>query len=176
MGSPQPPSPVKLVAGLLAASDALLAEAAVALSNCWGAVDAHTVPVSWTASSYYCDEMGADLRRQFISFERLVAPGKLAGIKQMTNALEGTWTINGCRRVNLDPGYVGASKLVLASTKDAAPRVYLSGGIYAEVALVFHAGTFHAGAHTYPDYAAAETRGFFTRVRSRYLAQLRALP
>ena len=32
------------------------AEAAVALSNCWGALDAHTAPVSWTASTYYRDE------------------------------------------------------------------------------------------------------------------------
>jgi hypothetical protein len=176
MGSPQPPSSVKLVAGLLAASDALLADAVAALNNCFGPLDAHTTPAPWTVSTYYRDEMGADLRRQFISFERLIAPGKLAGIKQMTNALEGAWTAHGRRQVNLDPGYVGTTKLVLASTKDAAQRVYLSGGIYAEVALVFHDGTFHAGAHAYPDYAAAETRRFFTRVRSQYLAQLRTLP
>ena len=36
------------------------------------------------------------------------------------------------RRVNLDAGYLCLAKLVLASTKDHAHRIYLRDGIYAE--------------------------------------------
>jgi hypothetical protein len=173
MGTPKTPQPVTLIAGLLAASDALLAEAADALSRRFGPIDAASAPITWDASTYYRDEMGDALRRQFVSFERLLAPGKLAAVKQNTNAMENAWRTATGRQVNIDPGYVTATKLVLASTKDAAHRVYLSGSIYAEVTLQFSNGSFRAHAQTYRDYATPEAIAFFNRVRARYLAQLR---
>ena len=39
------------------------------------------------------------------------------------------------RAVNVDPGYVDGARLVLASTKDHAHRIWLRDGIYAEVTL-----------------------------------------
>jgi len=174
MGTPQSPVPVKLLFGLLAASDALLAEASATLAVRFGAIDASSVPVDWNASPYYRDEMGPAIRRQFVSIAALLAPGKLAGLKQLANTLEDTWRTGVRRQVNIDPGYLSATKLVLASTKDAAHRIYLSGGIYAEATLLFSDGTFRAHAHTYPDYTAADAIAFFNRVRAVYLAQLRA--
>lgn len=41
------------------------------------------------------------------------------------------------RKVNLDPGYLEPSKLVLASTKNFSHRIYLNQGIYGEVTLLF---------------------------------------
>lgn len=175
MGTPHSPSPVKLVVGLLAASDALLSAATHTLCARFGPLDAASAPIDWDASSYYSDEMGAALRRQFLSFEHLVPAGKLAGLKQLTNQMEATWQAPAGRQVNIDPGYIAATKLVLASTKDAAHRVYLSGGMYAEVALHFNNGSFRPHAHSYPDYAAAAAIAFFNRVRSDYLAQLRGV-
>ena len=173
MGTPQPPRPVKLVVGLLAAADVLLEQATSALRERFGPIDAASAVTDWTASSYYRDEMGNAIRRQFLSFARLLAPGRLAGLKQLTNQMEHTWrTVRG-RQVNIDPGYIAATKLVLASTKDAAHRVYLSGGIYAEVTLHFISTSFRAHAYTYPDYAAADAIAFFDMVRMQYLAQLR---
>jgi hypothetical protein len=132
------------------------------------------VATPWNVSAYYTSEMGPIILRQFLSFERLIAPGKLAGVKHSTNHLESHWHSGAGRRVNIDPGYVGTSKLVLASTKDAAHRVYLSGGIYAEVTLRFEHGSFTAYSHTYPDYTAPDTIAFFNGARATYLAQLRA--
>lgn len=173
MGTPKPPPPVKLIASLLASSDALLVEARRALSDHFGPVDATSDVIAWDLSTYYRAEMGDAIRRQFLSFERLIAPGKLAGFKQMTNELEDAWRTASGRQINLDPGYLAATKLVLASTKDAAHRVYLSGGTYAEATLQFSSGTFGPYPHTYPDYAAADAIAFFNRVRATYLAQLR---
>jgi len=34
--------------------------------------------------------------------------------------------------VNIDPGYISLGKLVLASTKDHAHRLYLGEGVYGE--------------------------------------------
>ncbi len=174
MGTAKTPDPVKLVVGLLAGSDTLLDEAIAALSERFGRVDASSGPRPWEVSTYYRDEMGPHLRRQFLSFGDLIAPGKLAGVKQMTNDMENAWRTATGRQVNIDPGYVATTKLVLASTKDAAHRVYLSGGIFAEVTLEFANGSFRPHAHTYPDYASPAAIAFFNAVRATYLAQLRA--
>ncbi|MFI5396872.1 MAG: DUF4416 family protein [Candidatus Binatia bacterium] len=165
---------MKLIAGLLASSDALLDEAARALSQRFGPLDGSSTITAWDVSTYYCDEMGNDIKRQFVTFEKLIAPGKLAGVKQLTNEMEQAWRIATGRRVNIDPGYIAAAKLVLASTKDAAHRVYLSGGIYAEVTLHFNNASFQPHPHSYRDYAAPKAIAFFNGARARYLAQLRA--
>src|SRR5262249_32196457 len=147
----------------------LLTEAAAALRERFGPIDASSTATPWNASTYYDVEMGENLQRQFVSFERLVRPGKLAGIKQMTNEMETAWQVDSRRRVNIDPGYVATLKVVLATTKDAGHRVYLSRGIYAEVTLQFRHGSFTPVPHTYPDYAAANAVAFFNQVRARYL-------
>jgi hypothetical protein len=173
MGTAAPPAAVKLIAGLLAVSDARLDEAVVRLHEYFGPTDATSATHDWNFSEYYRREMGPGLRRRFISFARLIAPGKLAGFKLATNLLESAWRVETRRQVNLDPGYLTALKLVLASTKDAAHRVYLSGGIYAEVTLHFRDGSFQPHSCTYPDYAMPETVAFFNAVRAGYLAQIR---
>jgi hypothetical protein len=89
--------------------------------------------------------------------------------------MENHWRRNGRRRVNIDPGYVADMKLVLATTKDAAQRVHLGRGIYAEATLHFVSGCFQAQPHTYPDYAADEAIAFFNEVRARYMVQRRGL-
>lgn len=174
MGSPKEPAPVKMIAGLLAASDALLQQAAAALTGHYGPIDSISVPIDWTVSTYYCDEMGPAIRRQFLSFERLIAANELAAVKLATNGLEERWRTPAGRQVNIDPGYVATTKLVLASTKDAAHRIYLGRGIYAETTLLFSNGSFQAHAHTYPDYAAPEALAFFNSVRATHLQQLRS--
>ncbi len=173
MGTAKAPASVKLIAGLLAASDALLHDAATALVEHFGPIESASTITDWTVSTYYCDEMGPTIRRQFLSFERLIAADELAGVKLATNRLETRWCTASGRQVNIDPGYIAATKLVLASTKDAAHRIYLSHGIYAEVTLLFGNGTFHAHAHTYPDYAARHALALFNEVRAKYLEQLR---
>ncbi|MBM4264760.1 MAG: DUF4416 family protein, partial [Deltaproteobacteria bacterium] len=78
------------------------------------------------------------------------------------------------RRVNIDPGYLDAFKLVLASTKNASQRIYLDGGIFGEATLLYYNGGFHGLPYTYRDYLWPETLQFLTSVRASYLAQLRA--
>jgi hypothetical protein len=173
MGMPSSPAPVKLIVGLLAASDDLLGEAAKALSQRFGPVDAFSTPSTWGFSDYYRSEMGDFIRRQFISFERLIAPGQLAEVKHLTNEMENAWHTESGRRVNIDPGYIAATKLVLASTKDAVHRVYLGDGIYAEATLHFGHGSLQPYPYSYRDYAAADAIAFFNAVRASYLVQLR---
>ena len=95
----------------------------------------------FTETDYYAATMGADLKKQFLAFERLIDPAALADIKRQTNEWEAEYAALGRhaepRPLNLDPGYITPAKLVLASTKDHAHRIYLRDGIYAEVTLAY---------------------------------------
>ena len=78
------------------------------------------------------------------------------------------------RKVNIDPGYITLSKLVLASTKDFSHRIYIGKGIYAETTLRYVNGTFGAIDTTYPDYQTQLAIEFFNSCRE-YLKEKRYL-
>jgi Domain of unknown function (DUF4416) len=173
MGQPGTAEPVKLIAGVLAVTTALLEETRTVLAQEIGAIEAASEPWRWTESTYYEAEMGAVLWRQFLSFDRLVAPEDLTPLKRLTNRLEDRWRNARGRQVNIDPGYLGATKLVLASTKDAAHRIFLGEGIFAEATLRYAEGRWQTYPYSYRDYASPPANGFFSAARARFLAQRR---
>lgn len=178
MGTPTPPQPVKLLIALLSAEAVLLTHTLAHLQKHYGPIDQVSDVLPWRTTNYYREEMGEGLLRQFISFADLISPEDIVRIKIETNAqellLSGAASLQAPRRVNLDPGYLDAAKLVLASTKNQAHRLYLSQGIYAEVTLLYHHKAFHPFIYTYEDYRWPETHTFLRHVRQQYLAQLRA--
>jgi hypothetical protein len=177
MGVPTLPSPVKLLVALLSAEPNLLIKAKYTLEQRYGPTDLASAVLPWNTTDYYREEMGENLLRQFLAFERLLSPEDLVRIKLETNAeelaLSSATSPATPRRVNLDPGYLDAAKLVLASTKNQAHRLYLSHGIYAEVTLLYHHKAFHPFIYTYEDYRWPETHEFLRQVRKRYLEQVR---
>ncbi|MBI4582261.1 MAG: DUF4416 family protein [Planctomycetes bacterium] len=177
MGVVRPPRPVNLICGLMSNDPDLMARAVRLLQQHQGPTDAVSDLWPFDTTDYYAVEMGDDLQRQFISFERLIDPGQLAGIKLLTNTLEqrvchDVGLPEHQRRVNLDPGYISLSKLVLATTKDYSHRVYVGSGIYAEATLHYENGRWTAWPWTYPDYAGPRYHAFFDRVREGYKAKL----
>ncbi len=175
MGKIKEPLPVKLIASIFAASGELLEEAGVRLSQEFGPIDYESELLPFDHTAYYAAEFGEGLKRRFVAFEEVVHPGKLAEIKLLTNALEMEWVLEGKRRINIDPGYISHSKLVLATTKNHAHRIYLGQGIYAEVTLHFRDGAFRAWPWTYPDYASPPLIAIFNHIRALYVKQLRAI-
>ena len=177
MGSPGDPKPAKYFVGLLSADIELLNSVGTDLAAIFGAIDARSETLPWNLSKFYENEMGGGLLRRFVSFSRLDSPGNLAGIKLQTQEVERRYKSGGPRRTgrraNIDPGYLEAGKVVLASTKNAGHRIYLKSGTYGETTLLYFDGAFQACPHTYPDYLWAETLIFFTFLRSVYLGQLR---
>ncbi len=174
MGTVRQPELVKLIVGLLARERRLLGQAAVRLTQAFGEVDAQSHPVAFTHTAYYAHELGEKPWRQFLAFSRLIDPGDLATVKLQTNDMEQEWAEDLRRPLNLDPGYISLSKLVLASTKNHWHRIYLGRGIYAEATLPFRDGAFRPQEWTYPDYRTPEHLAFFTDVRERYHRQLRS--
>jgi hypothetical protein len=165
--------PVKLIASLLTGEPPRFALARDALSRIYGPADFESEFLPFDHTDYYAPEFGPDLKRQIVTFEALVDPGDLPAIKRQTNDLE--WSLTGAerRRVNIDPGYVSLGKMVLASTKNHAHRLYVGEGIYAEATLTYQQGRFRPWPWTYPDYASDSYCALFNEIRKRYKAQLR---
>lgn len=77
------------------------------------------------------------------------------------------------RTINIDPGYVSLTKLVLFTTKNRSHRIYIDEGIYADLELQFSNKSFRALPWTYPDYKTDAYIEFFNSVRSAYLGQVK---
>jgi hypothetical protein len=177
MGMPREPRPAKYFVALLSSEIDLVSAVEGELESALSEIDGRSEIVPWTASKFYEKEMGPGLKRQFLSLSKLASPQELAAVKLKTQAIEARFRVaaSTARRVNLDPGYVDTHKVVLASTKDAGQRIYLSSGIYGEATLLYFDGDFHGLPYTYPDYLWPEAREFFARLRDVYLDQLRQL-
>jgi hypothetical protein len=172
MGKVREPPPVKLIVSMFTGDETLLAVARGALTNRFGVIDYQSELLPFHHTEFYAREFGPGLVRQIVAFAQLIPPQHLAEIKRVTNELELTWTVDGKRRVNLDPGYVSLGKLVLATTKDYSHRIYLGQGIYAEVTLKYEHGRFQPWQWTYPDYASARYLEIFSEIRRMYAEQL----
>lgn len=179
MGAIRPPRRAKLFVGLLSGDCDLMALARRRLKDPFGAIDFETEFWPFTATDYYEGEIGKEAKRQFVFFRELVSVERLADIKRLTNDLElricdDLAVSQATRPVNIDPGYLTPSKLVLASTKDYCHRIYLQQGIFAEVTLRFQGGRWSSWPWTYPDYAAETYHAAFTKARELLKAQLNA--
>lgn len=173
------PKPVKLIVGILAADSSCLSVAAEAIENEFGCIDLTSDIWPFDKTDYYKDQTGTSILRQFISLEKLIDPGMLAEMKLHTNKLEeelaDTLRLPLPRPVNLDPGIIEPSKLILATTKNYSHRIYIGNGIYAEVTLIFHNGSWRHLEYTYPDYRQECYFDFFNKVRTRLIEQLHEL-
>lgn len=138
----------------------------------FGPADFESPVTDFTHTDYYKDEMGAGLKRQFLSFAKLLDMKGLCDVKLKTNNLEKKFARSGKRTVNIDPGYIDLAKLVLFSTKDYTHRIHLDKGIYAEVTLFYKDKSFTAWPWTYPDYKTDGYIGLFNDIRDIYKAKL----
>ncbi|MFH1538347.1 MAG: DUF4416 family protein [bacterium] len=177
MGTPKEHGPVLLFVGAILTDAGIEPDVRKALAGEFGEIDAESPLFPFTHTEYYTDEMERELLKKFYAFRELIDPARIVEAKLRTDELERELFSTGDnpprRRVNLDPGYISLSHLVLATTKNHAHRVYLRDGIYAEVTLRFHRGAFRPWEWTYPDYRTPEYIGFFNESRLRYRELLR---
>lgn len=166
MGNITDPSPVKLFIGMLSNEESLLTIVEDQLKAVFGDIDFESPVWSWEHTKYYSKEMGEGLKRRFVFFEKHINPGEISDIKVQTNEIETQFLGNdGGRTINLDPGYLDSSKLVLVSTKNFSHRVYLDKGIYGEVTLIYSGDNFQPLPYTFPDYKTDAYLALFKEAR-----------
>ena len=163
------PKDVKLFSAIMFHDENVLDQVKATLTELWGPIEVESAIFDFTHSDYYLAEMGADLKKQFIVFLKMVPPDFLVAAKLITNEIEQKHLKNGRRQVNLDPGYISAAKVVLATTKDYVHRIYLGRGIYGDVHLKSSKRQLVPNEWTYPDYKMPQTIAFFDKVRKDYL-------
>lgn len=180
MGKIRNAIPVKLFVGMLSADASLFNACAEILRVEYGPVDLESDVLDWNKTDYYREEMGSGLLRKFIFFNRLATdPTLLSDVKVFTNGIENMYSENHGiqvrRKINIDPGYITEAKVILASTKDYAHRIYIGRDIYAEVTLQYRmrGRTFIAIDHTYPDFKTPETLSLFNKARAKLKESLR---
>ena len=168
--------PVKLICGIIAFQDDIFARSTAYLTDSFGPIDHTSTLMDFKFTDYYEKQMGEGLKRKFISFSDIVPPEKLSEAKIQTNVMEEEIKkeFGSVKRiVNLDPGYMTASALILATAKDFSHRIPLQKGIYAHLEFLFGKNEVKTLNWTYPDYRTEEYQRFFLEVRKIYLKQLK---
>ncbi len=173
MGTPKPPEKALLFVGTLFSDKQYYLKAAEILDELYGPVLFESDIYNWEHTEYYRDELGWPIYRRFIFFNRIIDPSEIVDIKLKTNYIETELSEENKRQINLDPGYITPSKLVLATTKNYAHRIYLSKGIYAEVTLYYRKGKFQAHEFTYKDYQMSEYLELFKKMREKLLNMIK---
>ena len=177
MGRPTDPAPVLLLLAAFSRHEAALAWARQRAAAAWGPVALESPLFPFHETQYYEPSMGSGLGKRFLAFARPADPAALVDWKLATNAWEGEYARTAGhpepRPLNLDPGYLTLGKLVLASTKDFAHRIYLGRGIYAEITLYYKGRGWQHHAWTFADYRRPEYQQFFSECREHLHRELR---
>ena len=117
-------------------------------------------------TNYYAPEMGADLQRCIISFEKIISADELPQLKAWTKEIEENFRVGGKRKINLDPGYVDYHKVVLGSGKGGGHMVLIGDGVFADVLLYYNKG-WQPLPWAYPDFRDGTYFEELTEIRKR---------
>ncbi len=178
MGAIKGPQPVKLIVGMLSQSEELFEIAEGDMAKLWDEIDIKSECMPHTFTDYYKSQMGTGLLRKFVSFDKLIDPGDIASIKHKTNELEDKYAksepgraLGVDRCINLDPGYVEPSKLILATTKNFSHRIYIGNSVWAECTLHYRRGKWEGWPYSFPDYSSGCYDQFLSNARDRLVEQ-----
>ena len=162
---------VKRITGILFPTEnhELLAWSIERLSEIWGVPEIQSKPVPFDKTDYY-HEIDPDLSRVFLCFPGMVNPEGLTDWKYQAIAIEAQ-SRKPVRSVTIAPGYVDGARLVLASTKDHAHRIYLRDGIFAEVTMRYRFKKWQSFDYTFPDFASGVYDEFLSYVRRLWLIE-----
>jgi uncharacterized protein DUF4416 len=170
--------PVKLLMAILTRDVQVMEEIERRLVKHYGPIEDRSEIFLFTFRAPFQREMGENLKKRILCFEQLLPIEKFPDVKKVTNDLEWEYREHlehrSRRMINLDPGYLTLSKVLLASTRNYSHHVYLKDGVYGELLLRFHRGTLRNLPWTHTDYRTHLAHSFFTKVRDRYDSQLKA--
>lgn len=169
--------PARLFFGVITGYPRVLGWARSRLRERFGTLDpdADSPVFPFPETRTYARSMGPDLRRQFFFLAAPVEQDSLARVKNATLEIEQaardleSWPVE--RPLNIDPGLLNDCRIILASTKDHAHRIYRGGGIWEEITLIWRHGRFESLPWTYPDFRQPTYHEYFGRLRRAWLAR-----
>ena len=169
MGKIRTHLPVKLFAAILFNRNIQPESIEKTLTDLFSPIENRSDIFPFSHSEYYGDEMGSDLLKYFVVFQKLIPPEFLISAKQLSNKVEEDFIDSKkTRQVNIDPGYISEAKILLASTKNYDHRIYLGEGIFGDIQLRLRHKQYHENDWTYPDYRLKWVKDFFMDERNKY--------
>ena len=165
---------VKQIAAILVRQPSDFEDSMVALGEIFSEVDFIGEFFPFSLTDYYAPEMGEELRRGFVSFKKLIHPESLARSKRQARELERKLSLNGNRTVNIDVGYLDMFKIVLASFKGRSNKIYLEGGIWADMVMYYENGDFKTFSWGFPDFKSGIYNADLVDIRELYKEQFKA--
>lgn len=177
LGPREEAPPVLPIVGLLAADTALAEQTVERFAAAYGGIAERGAWVPFDRTDYYQPELGAGLQRCYLACASLVEPepAALIALKEHAWRLEQQLAAeDGRRRVNLDPGTLDATRVVLASFKVGPQKLYAGQRVWADLVLWFSRGAYQPLPWTFPDLRGPEHWPFFAAARAHYKGLLRA--
>jgi hypothetical protein len=125
------------------------------------------------ATRTYEDSMGPKLERRFLVLGEPWPEDGLAAVKLAALAIEDEVARAGHhpveRPVNIDPGLINDCRIILATTKDYAHRIFRGSGVWEEITLFYADGAYRTHPWTYPDFRSPRYHEFFLPFREEIL-------
>ena len=167
--------PAKALIGVLFQKDEIYQQFLRHLETIEVEIELESEIYKFDSTDYYQEEMGSGLYRIFLSLKGLYPVEQSVSLKNETNSWENEWKEAGKRTLNLDPGYLDLHKVVLLSGKEGPQKIYLGGGIWADLNLIRKAGRFESLPWTFPDLRESRYHSFFERVRENLKLDLKSI-
>lgn len=165
--------PVKLFVAALWREAAALEEGVRRLAERWGPTDFVGPDRPFDSTDYYEREMGSPLHRRLVAFAVLLRPEEIVPRKHEAMGIERDLGGPSGRTVNLDAGYLDVHKVVLASAKPGPQKIFLGGGVWADMVSRYSKGAFHPFEWSFPDFRCGRYDEELLEIRRLYRAGLR---
>ena len=158
----------KLIIGAIYADPQWLMQAKTSMQMQGWEIQHQSEEFPFDQTDYYSTEMGEGLKRCFFSVKGLQSLEFSADWKLKTAEIEQQLSNKGKRRINLDPGYLDLSRVVLLSGKEGSHKIYLRNGVWADLVLLKDKGGYRNFPWTFPDIRTGRYDDFFLQLRSEF--------
>lgn len=153
-----------LLCAIMYPNDELLNKTISILEKEFGKIKCRSEAYNFNFTNYYEPEFGKNLKKIIIVFEKTIEKKDLIQIREKTGQIEKELSKEGKRTINIDPGYISKTELVLATKKGKNFKELLGNGIYAHKVLEFENGETTTFFHTFADYKLEKNLEFFKKI------------
>lgn len=164
----QAKTPVKYFAAVLTSDTTLLPQIVKLLIKRFGPTDFSGDWVNFTYTNFYEPEMGPNLKRCLVSFQRTMPSQLLPKAKKWTQKIEDKFRLEGKRQVNIDAGYLDFCKVVLVSGKFGGHKIALTDDCFADMILDYQKGAWRPFQWCFPDFASGVYNSDLNKIRGLF--------
>ena len=136
----------------------------------FGPIKDHGKEYDFNFTNYYEKEFGTNLKKTIFIFQKTIEKQDLIQIREKTGKIEQQLSKNNKRTINIDPGYISKTELVLATKKGKNWKEKLGNEIYVHKILEFKNNEATTFFHTFADYKLKQNIEFFKKIVSNLQA------